>query len=389
MTRSAVQEMSRRGLIAGLGAGAAILRGRPARAAALANDFVVARMQDARIPGLAVGLAKEGRVVSARGYGFADLERQRPATAETMFHIASITKTVTASAVMVLVDEGRIALDEPVAPHLDFPIAGDPGRAITFRHLLTHTSGISDAVYYSIDFRRPGADAEMSLEALLRDYLAPGGRHTGSGNVAHPPGARWDYSNIGYALLGRLAGQVAGQDMRGLARRRLFSPLGLSRMAWTLAETPERLRATPYDVVDGKLTPTAPVGFPDWPAGMLRASVGDLTRLVAAAANGGSAGGVRVLSSKAAAEMLTLQAPAGLPDWLTGQGLGWQQSLLDGAPRINHWGGDPGVFTMAYVAPEHRSAVVLLSNVSATAESRAALKAIAAWALDGLANTKS
>lgn len=386
VARPWVRELSRRGVVAGMAAGAAaVMAGRPAAAAGLSDEFVVERMKSGGVPGLAVGLAKDGRVVSARGYGFADLARRRPATAETMFHIASITKTVTASAVMVLADDGRVELDEPVAPHLDFPIMGDPGGTITFRHLLTHTSGISDAVYYGVDFRRRGADAELSLEELLRDYLAPGGRHTGSGNVAQPPGTRWDYSNIGYALLGRLAGEIAGQDMRDLVRERLFAPLGLSRMAWTLAETPERLRATPYDVVDGVVTATEPVGFPDWPAGMLRASVKDLTRLVAAAANGGSAGGVRVLSPAAAAEMLALQVPVGLPDWLTGQGLGWQQSLLNDVPRINHWGGDPGVFTMAYVDPEQRSAAVLLSNVSATAESRTALKAIAAKALESLA----
>lgn len=377
-TRFHLGELTRRRLVAGMGAGAtAILAAGSGRAADLSHEFIATQMRSGRIPGLAVGLAKEGQVVSARGYGFADLERRRPATAETMFHIASITKTITAMALMVLVDDGRIALDEPVARHLDFTILGDPGQAITFRHLLTHTSGISDAVYYDIDFRRRGADADIALGDLLRDYLAPGGRYTGSGNVVQPPGSRWDYSNIGYGLLGHLANQIAGEDMRGMSRKRLFSPLGLKHVAWTLAETPESLRATPYDLVGEVVTPTEPVGFPDWPAGMLRASVTDLTRLLAAAANGGAAQGVRLLGAAAAGEMLAMHRPPGLPGWLTGQGLGWQQSLLGDVPRINHWGGDPGVFTMAYIDPEHRTCVVLLSNLSATPESRAALKAIA------------
>jgi CubicO group peptidase (beta-lactamase class C family) len=111
---------------------------------------------------------------------------------------------------------------------------------------------------------------------------------------------------------------------------------------------------------------------------MLRASIGDLTLLVAAAANGGVACGRRLLSAQGVRQMLEMQHVAGLPSWLTGQGLGWAQSLLDGAPRVNHWGGDPGVFTMAYLAPERRSGVVLLSNTSATAESRDALKSIVA-----------
>jgi CubicO group peptidase (beta-lactamase class C family) len=268
-----------------------------------------------------------------------------------------------------------------VAPHLDFAIAGTHAGAITFRHLLMHTSGISDEVYYEVDFRTPGHDTSMPLEALLHDYLAPGGQYTGAGNVRQEPGTRWDYSNIGYALLGYLAGRIAGEDMRAFTGERLFQPLGLRHIAWTIADTPARLRATPYDLVDDALRPVQPVGFPDWPAGMIRASVSDLTLLVAAAANGGAARRERLLSPASNAEMLSMRQPAGLANWLTGQGLGWQQSLLDGVPRINHWGGDPGVFTMAYLEPDRRAGVVLLSNLSGTPQSRDALKAIAVQAL--------
>ena len=354
-----------------------------ARAAALDgfDALVRARMAEALIPGLAVGLARDGAVTLARGYGFADLARRRPVTTDTMFHIASITKTITAAAVMLLVDRKRIALDDRVAPHLDFTIAGAGAASITFRHLLMHVSGISDETYYRIDFRTRGGDATMPLGTLLQDYLARGGRYAGDGNVKTVPGTRWDYSNIGYALVGYLVGRIARKDMRVLTRERLFAPLGLRHIAWTIADTPARLRATPYDLVDGAVTAIQPVGFPDWPAGMVRASIHDLTTLVAAAANGGAAKGQRLMSVGSAAAMLAMRQPPGLPDWLTGQGLAWQQSPLGGVPRINHWGGDPGVFTMAYLDPKRRSAAVLLSNLSASAESRTAMTAIAARAL--------
>ena len=375
--------VARRGLILGAGAGLALscLPG-AAHAAGDFDGFVRDRMTAARIPGLAVGIARDGAVAFARGYGFADLGRRRPVTTRTMFHIASITKTITASAVMLLVDQRRITLDEPVAPHLDFTIVGKDTAAITFRHLLMHMSGISDEYYCQIDFRSRDADATMALGDLVRACLAPGGRYVGTGNVKAPPGTRWDYSNIGYALLRLLVGRIGGQDMRDLTRERLFRPLGLNHIAWSIAETPATLRAIPYDLVEGEPKPLEPVGFPDWPAGMVRASIADLTLLVGAAANGGAARGTRLLGAASAAEMLVMRKPAGLPDWLTGQGLAWQQSPLDGVPRINHWGGDPGVFTMAYLDPARRTAVVLLSNLSATAESRDALKAIAARALD-------
>lgn len=367
---------SRRAVIAGLGVGGAFALGTgDARAHAALDALVERQMAEAGIPGLALGLARDGLVVAARGYGAADLAARRPVDPETLFHVASITKTVTAMATVMLADEGRIALDQPIAERLDFEILGDAAKAMTWRHLLMHTSGISDRVYYEIDFRRRGLDSDTPLAGFLRDYLAAGGRYVGAGNIAQPPGARWDYSNVGYGLLGHLAERVTGQDLRAWIGERLFAPLGLTHTAWRLADVPLNA-ATPYDRIDGALTPVAPVGFPDWPAGMLRASVTDLTRLAAAVSNGGAVPGRRILGPDQTGLMLAMHRPEGLPDWLTGQGLGWQQSLLDGVPRINHWGGDPGVFTMAYVDPATRRAVVALSNLSATAESRAALKAI-------------
>lgn len=369
---------SRRGFLGKAAAGlVGALLPSPGRAAENFDAFVTDQMAAARIPGLALGLARDGAVSFTRAYGYADLRRHRPATSDTMFHIASITKVITAQTVMLMVDEGKIALDDPIARHLDFAILGEGALAITFRHLLMHMSGISDEHYYEIDFRQRGVDSPMEIGTLLRDYLAAGGRYARGGNLKQFPGVQWDYSNIGYALLGYLVGRIAGQDMRDLTRERLFRPLGLGHISWTISGTAAGLRATPYDLIDGAVTPVEPVGFPDWSTGMIRASVSDLTLLMAAAANGGAIRNARLLSETGMAEMLRMQKPPGLPDWLTGQGLGWQQSLLDGVPRINHWGGDPGVFTMAYLDPARRTAIVILSNLSATRESRAALRAIA------------
>lgn len=347
------------------------------------DEIIDRHMRTASIPGLALGLAREGVVVDVRNYGLADVSAARPVGPDTLFHVASITKTVTALAISLLAQEGRLKLDDPIAGHLDFEIAGVGGDRLTCHQLLTHTSGLSDRIYYETDFRSRGADSPLSLRDFLQAYLAPGGRYTGPGNLVSAPGARWDYCNVGYGLLGHVAEQIVGQDFRAWIDDQLFGPLGLERVAWRLSDLPLDV-ATPYEKADGALVATAPVGFPDWPAGMLRASVADLTRLIAVVANGGSAAGHTVLSPAANADMLRMERPAGLPEWLTGQGLGWQESLLDGQPRINHWGGDPGVFTMAYLDPTFRGAVVVLSNLSATAESRQALKAVAAEALQRL-----
>lgn len=345
------------------------------------DAFVLEEMGKAKIPGLALGVARRGAVQLTRGYGFADIAGRRPVTVDTMFHIASITKTVTAAAVVALADAGKFDLDEPVNPYLDFTLANPahPDTPITFRHLLMHVSSISDQIYYQVDFRERGKDSLMPLADLLKAYLVPGGRYWSEGGnfSTAAPGSMWDYSNVGYGLLGYLVGRITGEDMRDHVRRYFFAPLGMRHSVWKIADVPDKLRATLYDMVEDVPTPVEPVGFPDWSSGMLRSSIVDLTRFLAAAANGGVADGARILSAAAAAQMLEMRTPAGLPDWLTGQGIGWMASELGGVPRINHWGGDPGLFTAAYLDPATRTGVAIFSNMSASAESRTAIKAIA------------
>jgi len=351
------------------------------------DAFLTAQMQAGSIPGLAVGLARGGRVLWTRAYGLADIAGRRPVTTDSMFHIASVTKTVTATGIMMLVEDGRIALDAPVNDYLDFRVA-NPAAAevpITVRQLLMHLSSISDETYYKVDFRTVGADTPLHLRDFLMDYLVPGGRHyTREGSFSNrAPGAAHDYSNVGYGLLGYLGGRVAGGDFRAWLGRRLFAPLGMRNMAWTLAGVPAGLRVTPYERDDdARPVPIAPVGFPDWTAGMLRASIASFMPFVAASANGGRTGRTRMLDPAAMAQMLDMRTPPGLPSWLTGQGLGWMESADGGRSHINHWGGDPGVFTAAYLDPASTTGVAIFTNSSATAASRAAMKAIARHLLD-------
>ncbi|AXI04728.1 class A beta-lactamase-related serine hydrolase [Aquirhabdus parva] len=345
------------------------------------DAFIRGEMSRANIPGMAVGIARKGEVRLTRGYGFAEIEHRRAVTVDTLFHIASVTKTVTATAVMRLAESGKFHLDDSVAGHLDFPLINPhhPDAPITFRQLLMHTSSISDAKYYDIDFRQHGRDSTVLLGDFLKDYLVAGGRNYAAEGCFSKvvPGGAWDYSNVGYGLLGYLASRIGGEDMREQTRKQIFAPLGMRHSSWTIAGTSEARRATPYDLVDGVLKPMEMVGFPDWSAGMLRSSVAEFTRFVAASANGGSTRQVQILGKAAMAEMLDMRTPPELPTWLTGQGLGWGASNLAGKPFPNHWGGDPGVFTAVYLDPASQSGVVIFTNMSVTAESRTAVKNIA------------
>jgi CubicO group peptidase (beta-lactamase class C family) len=372
--------LSRRAFIS-MGTGALAFLSMGAAASDELETFVNEKMKTANIPGMAIGFAKNGRTMFTRGYGFADVATRRRVDADTIFHIASISKTVTATAVMMLVEDGLLALNDPIDRYLDFPVVNPahPTIPIRVKHLLMHTSSISEEVYQKIDFRVHGHDTTLALSRFLKDLLAPGGRYysaTGCYSVA-PPGANWDYVNTGFALLGYVAGRAAGEDLRAYISKRIFHPLGMRHAAWRLAEVPSQQAAAPYDDIDGRLMPVQPVAFPDWPAGMMRASIEEFTRFLAMSANRGSGAGVTLLGASSMDQMLRMEAPAGLPEWLTGQGLGWAESNLGGVRRPNHWGGDPGVFTVAYLDQASSSGVAIFTNATATTERKAAVKAIA------------
>jgi CubicO group peptidase (beta-lactamase class C family) len=349
--------------------------------------FLAAQMRTASIPGLAIGIARGGRVLFVKAYGMADIAGRRPVTTDSMFHIASVTKTVTATGIMMLIEEGRMSLDAPVNRYLDFKVTNPatPEVPITVGHLLMHMSSISDETYYNVDFRTRGRDAPMALSDFLRSYLVPGGSNyvARSSFRKEPPGTTYDYSNVAYGLLGYVGGRVAGMDFRTYLGDRLFDRLGMTHVSWTLAGVPADLQVIPYDIGDSGLLPIAPVGFPDWPAGMLRASISSFMPFVAASANRAIAGQIRMLGEAPMARMLDMRVLPGLPSWLTGQGLGWMESADGGTPHINHWGGDPGVFTAAYLDPASTTGIAIFANVSATDASKTAIKAIARYLLDG------
>lgn len=379
---------TRRMFLAGAVTGIALVsgaRGRLPNSDAL-DQFLKSQMSSGGIPGLAVGMARSGRVLFAKSYGYSDVAGRRPVTTDSMFHLASVTKTVVATGMMMLAEEGLLALDAPVNRYLDFPVMhpAAPNDPITTRHLLMHMSGISDAMYYAVDFRTRGKDSPLELGDFLRSYLTPGGAHYAPAQCysGEAPGRAYDYSNVGYGLLGYLGSRVAGVDFRTYLRDRLFTPLGMKNLSWTLADVPPRLRVLPYDMGNGGPSLVEPVGFPDWSTGMLRASISGFMPFMAATANRGTTRGVRMLTEPSMDQMLTMHAPPGLPAWMTGQGLGWMQSPDGQIPRINHWGGDPGVFTAVYIDPVSTAGVAIFTNMSATDSSKAAVKAIARYSLD-------
>src|ERR1051325_5745516 len=176
------------------------------------DEIVRREMQTQHIPGLSLAVVKAGHLILARGYGTANVEHQVPVRPETIFQSGSMGKQFTATAVMMLVEAGKIRLDDPVGKYL--PRVPKRWAKITVRHLLTHTSGLGD--YPSdFDFRRDYTEDEL-LKRLTEIPLA------------FAPGEKWRYSNVGYVILGILIGKVTGHFYGEFLSDRIFKPLGMA-----------------------------------------------------------------------------------------------------------------------------------------------------------------
>lgn len=218
-----------------------LLTSSPARAQATlsaVDDYITAEMARQKIPGVALAVVRNGDVVRMRGYGVSNVEHQVPVTPDTMFQTASVGKQFTAAAVMLLVDQGRLSLDDPLTTF--FAEAPAAWKGITVRHLLTHTSGLPDYTDGTLDYRRGYTEDDLVTFA----YGLP---------LEFAPGARWNYSNTGYVMLGALVRKVTGRFYGDVVRDSLFLPLDM-RSARVISEAdivPHR--AAGYRLDDGDL----------------------------------------------------------------------------------------------------------------------------------------
>jgi N-acyl-D-aspartate/D-glutamate deacylase/CubicO group peptidase (beta-lactamase class C family) len=177
------------------------------------DAIVRAEMARQRIPGAAVAVIRGGQTITAQGYGLANVEHDVPVTDETIFQSGSLGKQFTAAAVMLMVEEGKLALSDPLTKY--FPDAPASWRPITLQQLLTHTSGIANYTEGKVDYRRDYTEADLVRLA----YESP---------LDFAPGDQWKYSNTGYVILGALVRKASGQFYGDVLRERVFKPLGMT-----------------------------------------------------------------------------------------------------------------------------------------------------------------
>jgi CubicO group peptidase (beta-lactamase class C family) len=309
------------------------------------------------MPGLAIGIVRHGQLVHARGFGRTRFTGGAPITARTLFHAASITKTLVAAAVMQLKERGSVDLNNRVDRYLPYFHLADPRAAdITVLQLLTHTSGMPDVADYRWD--RPEFDAG-SLERYVRSL--------GNERLIATPGDRYFYSNMAFEVLGDLVAKVSGTSFEDYVRKNLLIPAGMSsstlffpshRGDRTLAATV----ATGY-VKDTSGRPVPAADYPynrmHTPSSDLATNIVDLARWAMVNLDGGRTAGGRILTTADQEDMWRPHANIGSGAEV---GITWFLSSYRGLRTVGHSGSDAGFHSNLVIIPARSTAVIYLAN---------------------------
>jgi CubicO group peptidase (beta-lactamase class C family) len=319
----------------------------PADKVAKVESAIRVEMAQSKLPGLSVAIVTEQQLRYAQGFGMADLEDTTPAKAATVYRLGSLSKPITATAVMQLAERGKLDLDAPIQQYCPaFPMKPWP---VTARQLLAHLGGVRDydnqkflAEYFST---RHYSSVTESLNIFKDDPLL------------QEPGTKYVYSTYGYNLLGCAVEGAAGLSYEDYIQANILTPAGMTQTAVDDIYRIVPNRARGYGKAqDGNLRNTGPADTSNKiPAGGLVSTVEDLARFAIALQQS------KLISKATTAQMWTLQrtrAGQEIP-----YGLGWRISTRNGLREVHHGGAAAGFSTFLYMLPDKGTVVVLMTNL--------------------------
>lgn len=317
-----------------------------AAARARVDSLAAAFLRESRTPGLSLAVVRGRDTLAVGGYGVADRESRRAAGPATVYRIGSLTKQFTSAAVLQLVDDGRVRLTDTLGAYLpQYPRWG----RVTVRQLLNHTSGI------------PSYTGSTRWQARMAETLPPDSvlAFVAGDSARFAPGARYEYNNTGYFLLGRLLERVTGRSYAAVMRERFFAPLGLRSASYCpdVPSAPSHARGYERKAGDSALAPASPISMTSpYSAGALCMNVPDFVRWQDALAGG------RVVRPATYARMATADTLGDGSATTYGWGLG--TGAIDGRPVVSHTGGINGFTTAALVVPGDSLRVAVFTNAS-------------------------
>ncbi|ESQ75305.1 serine hydrolase [Asticcacaulis sp. AC402] len=307
-------------------------------------DLIVKQAMDAnQTPSAQIAVVEKGKIAFSKAYGLAQIGPDVPATTASRYQIASVSKAFTAAAVMLLVDEGKLSMEDKVAKWFpDLTQSGD----ITIRQLLSHTSGYSD--YWPQDYVMPSVQGQTTPRAILDQFAkAP---------LDYQPGEDWQYSNTGYVVAGQIVEEVSGKPLYKFIEEHIFKPAGITDGLDASAvdlKAPDALGYQRQGLGPNRLTPKAGRGWPyaSWPLALTAEDVArwDLTLIR------------RSLLSPTGhdIQIQTVKLNNGKD---TGYGMGWFVAKANGRTLVNHGGEGAGYLTENRIYLEDGVAIVVLTN---------------------------
>ena len=318
------------------------------------EEFLVREMNAKKVPGFSVAVIEQNNIVTSKGFGYADLEGKIPASAETVYRVASVSKTVIAVGLLQWMERGRFRLDDPVNRLLEnVQIQTKFRKQPTVRNLFSHTSGLPvhvDPVCFSLD-------ETISLGEMIQR----------SAITVMPPNQEIMYSNTAFNIIGYLVGQFAGEPYPTYMKKNLFDPLEMKTSSFEQSPEIRRSLAQPYsrnkpeDPIE-KVKPWYGGSNPEKPCGSLFSSVTDLSHFLIAQINMGLYKGERIVKDSTVREMQKLQAPAGRSR--SGYALSWKHTWYYGNLLLSHTGGNLGWTAHVAFYPKLKVGIIILCNLN-------------------------
>lgn len=334
--------------------------------AAKTEADIQAIMQQHDMVGLAVAVVKKGEIVYSRSFGLKDVETQTPLSTNDIFRIASISKSFTVTALMQLVEAGKLSLNEDVSKLVGFQVRNPnyPDKVITLRMMLSHTSSINDSQgYFTLDTIDPAKNPDWA--ACYNNY---------------EPGTRYEYCNLGFNMAGTILEKLSGERFDQYVKHHILNPLGLyggynvnslnaSRFVTLYAYNPDSSSFSPSpsayaprreEIRNYKMGHSTPIFSP---TGGMKTSATDLAKYMTLHMKQGKYNGTRIISKKSARQMQAKIADNGY-----GLALKTERNLIPGKAMVGHTGNAYGLYSAMFFQPKEQYGFVVITNGTSAPE---------------------
>lgn len=322
------------------------------------EEYIKEEMNYQKIPAMSILVFKGNDILYEKYLGKSNLQQNLSLENGHLFLMASISKVVTATALLQLYEDGQFSLNDKINDFLPFNV-NIPNQTtdITFKMLLTHTSGIADGSALDNQYYY-GEDSPVALNFFLENYLVSGGNFYNASENFHnfEPGTMYEYSNVGNALIGLLVQEISGINFNTYCKQNIFIPLGMSNTYWKLDEISQTI-VTPYNYDNNQYEAIQHYTFTDYPNGGLRSTGIDMLKFLSAFTQNGQSNNYELLTQNTINLMITPQIPS------IDNEVGLHLFLMNTENNLwGHDGGEQGVATIMAFNPNTKIGAIILTN---------------------------